>query len=134
MTSRNNFARPGWRLAAFAAVGSLVLAGCSNPNTGTPAPADAKAPPADAHAAEVKAERDKLSADDRALVDAQEWCAINTTERLGSMGPPLKVTVKDQPVFLCCKGCQRKALADPDKTLAAVAELKAKAQADRERK
>ena len=50
------------------------------------------------------------------------------------MGPPLKVTVKDQPVFLCCKGCQKKALADPDKTLAAVAELKAKAKADRERK
>ncbi len=138
MPSRNYFARPGWLLAAVAAVGSLVLAGCSNPNTGHPAPADAKAttnaPPADAHAAEVKAERDKLSADDRALVDAQEWCAINTTERLGSMGPPLKVTVKDQPVFLCCKGCQKKALADPDKTLAAVAELKAKAKADRERK
>jgi hypothetical protein len=38
--------------------------------------------------------------------------------------------VKDQPVFLCCKGCRRKALADPDKTLAKVAELKAKVKAD----
>ena len=138
MTADNPLHCFGWRLAAVLAAGSLVLAGCSNPNSGTPAPADAKAtaktPPADAHAAEVKAERDKLSADDRALVDAQEWCAINTTERLGSMGPPLKVMVKDQPVYLCCKGCQKKALADPDRTLAAVAESKAKAQADRERK
>lgn len=138
MTSRTHFARPAWLLAAFAA-GSLVLAGCSNNNPAGPAPADAtkattKTPPADAHDAEVKAERDKLSADDRALVDAQEWCAVSTDSRLGSMGPPLKVMVRDQPVFLCCKGCQRKALADPDKTLAAVAELKAKAQADRERK
>lgn len=133
MTAGNRFCRPGWLLAAFAAV-SLALAGCSNGNTGGPAPADAKAPPADAHDGEVKAERDKLSPDDRALVDAQEWCAINTTERLGSMGPPLRVTVKDQPVFLCCKGCQKKALADADKTLATVAELKSKAQADRERK
>jgi outer membrane murein-binding lipoprotein Lpp len=135
MTTGTQRNRPGWLVAAFAAVGTLVLAGCSNPNAGTPAPADAKAtaktPPADAHAAEVKAERDKLSADDRALVDAQEWCAINTTERLGSMGPPLKVTVKEQPVFLCCKGCQKKALADPERTLAAVAELKAKAERER---
>lgn len=138
MTSGTHFARTGWLLAAFAA-GSLVLAGCSNNNPTGPAPADAtkattKGPPADAQDAEVKAERDKLSADDRALVDAQEWCAVSTDSRLGSMGPPLKLSVKDQPVFICCKGCQKKALADPDRTLAAVAGLKTKAQADRERK
>jgi hypothetical protein len=28
-------------------------------------------------------------------------------------------------VFLCCKGCEKKALADPDRTLAKVKELKA---------
>lgn len=67
-------------------------------------------------------------------MDGQEWCAVNTTERLGSMGPPLEVMVNDQPVFLCCKGCQRKALADPDKTLATVAGLKAKARAEREKR
>jgi len=42
------------------------------------------------------------------------------------MGVPVKVMVKDQPVFLCCKGCQKEALADPDKTLARVKELRAK--------
>ncbi len=142
MTTDTQLTRSGWRLAAIVAAGSLVLAGCSNPNSGGPAPAAGtqaitKARPTDArnvHNAEVKAERDKLSPEDRILVDAQEWCAINTTERLGSMGPPLKVMVKDQPVFICCKGCQKKALADPDKTLAAVAELKAKATAERDRK
>ena len=131
MTTGNRLKRPGWLLAAFVA-GSLVQAGCSDSNTGSPAQADAtkattKAPPADAHDAEVKAEREKLSPEDRALVDAQEWCAVSTDSRLGSMGPPLKLSVKGQPVFVCCKGCQKKALADPDKTLAAVADLKAKA-------
>jgi len=47
---------------------------------------------------------------------------------------PLEVTVKDQPVFLCCKGCQKKALADPDKTLVAVAELKTRAKAEKDKK
>ena len=41
------------------------------------------------------------------------------------MGTPVKVTVKGQPVFLCCDGCKKKALGDPDKTLAAVEKLKA---------
>jgi hypothetical protein len=44
------------------------------------------------------------------------------------MGVPVKVMVKGQPVFLCCKTCRKQALADPDKTLARVDELKAKAK------
>ena len=143
MTTGNRLKRPGWLLAAFAAVGSMVPAGCSNPNTGSPAPADAtmattkattQAPPADAHDAEATAEREKLSPEDRALVDAQEWCVVSTDSRLGTMGPPLKLSVKDQPVFVCCKGCRKKALADPDKTLATVAELKARAKAEKDKK
>ena len=77
-------------------------------------------------AAELAAERAKLSPEDRALVEAQEWCVVTTDERLGSMGPPIKVMIKDQPVFLCCKGCKKKAEADPDKTIAKLEELKAK--------
>ena len=109
----------GVSIAAFA------LAGCGD---GKPvAPVAAVAPPAAANeTGEVGAERAKLSAEDRALVDAQEWCAVSTDERLGAMGPPLKLDVKGQPVYVCCKGCQRKALADPGATLAKVAELKAK--------
>jgi hypothetical protein len=52
---------------------------------------------------------------------------IQTEERLGGMGTPVKVMVKGQPVFLCCKGCRKEALAQPDKTLAKVKELKEKA-------
>ena len=77
--------------------------------------------------AEVAAERAKLSPEDRKLVDAQDWCVISNDSRLGEMGAPIKLTIKGQPVFLCCKGCQKKAESDPDATLAKVADLKAKA-------
>jgi hypothetical protein len=50
--------------------------------------------------------------DDRKLAEEQKFCAIENDNRLGSMGTPVKVMVKDQPVFLCCKGCQKKALSD----------------------
>jgi hypothetical protein len=80
---------------------------------------------------EIATERAKLSAEDRAAVEAQEWCAINTDERLGSMGAPIRLDIKGQPVFICCKGCKRKAEADPDKTLATVERLKAKAKAEK---
>jgi len=43
------------------------------------------------------------------------------------MGAPIKLMVKDQPVFICCKGCKDEALAHPDKTLAKVETLKKKA-------
>ena len=46
------------------------------------------------------------------------------------MGPPIKIELKGQPVYLCCKGCQKRAEADPDKTLATVAALKAKVKAE----
>ncbi len=108
-------------------VAVFALAGCGD---GKPVPPIAVVPPPAAAGAaetgEVGAERAKLSAEDRARVDAQEWCAVSTDERLGAMGPPLKLDVNGQAVYVCCKGCQRKALADPDATLAKVAELKAK--------
>ena len=110
---------------------TVVLAGCGQDKPAvepTPTPAKADSGPTD----EVAAERAKLSPDDRALVEAQEWCVISTDERLGSMGPPIKLDIKGQPVFVCCKGCNRKAKADPDKTLAKVAELKAKAKGEKE--
>jgi hypothetical protein len=79
--------------------------------------------------ADIRAERAKLSPEDQALVAAQEYCAISTEERLGAMGPPVKIMLNDQPVFLCCKGCEKRARANPDQTLATVAELKAKVKA-----
>ena len=74
----------------------LVLAGCAaSPTTPTDKQSDNKAEA-------VRAERAKLDPEDRALVDAQEWCVVEPTERLGSMGPPIKVDIRGQAVFLCC--------------------------------
>jgi multidrug efflux pump subunit AcrA (membrane-fusion protein) len=71
----------------------------------------------------------KLSPEDRIVVEAQGFCPVLTDNRLGSMGKPVKLLVKGQPVFLCCKGCVNKALADPDKTLTSVGEVKARGTA-----
>ena len=114
--------------ALVVSVAALALAGCGDARPPAP-PAVAAATPAaptTAGSGEVAAGRAKLPAEDRVLVEAQEWCAVSTDERLGAMGPPLKLDVGGQPVFVCCKGCRRKALADPDATLAKVAELKAR--------
>ena len=71
-------------------------------------------------AAQIQANLAKLSPEDRQLVEAQQYCPIMVKNRLGVMGTPVKVMVKDQPVFLCCNGCRAKALANPDRTLANV--------------
>lgn len=68
----------------------------------------------------------KLSSEDRALAEAQKFCAVMSRERLGGMGVPLKLDIKGQTVFVCCKGCRTKALKHPDETLAKVAEMKSK--------
>lgn len=110
-------------LAVSAAV--AVATGCGGEKPAAPT-ASGGAAPSPAVTDEVAAERAKLTPEDHALVDAQEWCAVSTDERLGSMGPPVKLDIRGQPVFVCCKGCKRKAEADPDKTLKTVADLKAK--------
>ncbi|MBI3461961.1 MAG: hypothetical protein HY000_02735 [Planctomycetes bacterium] len=53
----------------------------------------------------------------------QQICPISG-EPLGSMGMPHKVTVKDQTIFLCCKGCGSEAKKEPDEVLKKVTELK----------
>jgi RND family efflux transporter MFP subunit len=65
-----------------------------------------------------------LSAEDRALVESQKFCPILKNNRLGSMGPPVKLDVEGQPVFVCCEACQEQALDDPQKTLAQVAKTR----------
>ncbi|HEY7326105.1 MAG TPA: hypothetical protein VH592_00590 [Gemmataceae bacterium] len=72
----------------------------------------------------IKAVLDKLDPDDRKMAEEQRFCAVEMENRLGSMGKPVKVIIKEQPVFLCCKGCERRALTNPNKTLAAVKKLK----------
>jgi hypothetical protein len=142
-TARHN-EDPAMRLLSHAlcATATITLAGCYGNPTPTPKPPPAIAktpspttPTADKAAekeAKIKAERAKLSEEDRALVEAQEWC-VATSHRLGEMGPPVKIMVKDKPVFLCCDGCEAEALANPDETLAKVEELKAKRKGEGEK-
>lgn len=65
----------------------------------------------------IRAQMEKLSPEDRKLAEAQVFCAIDQDSPLGTMGPILKVNVKGQPVFLCCKGCETEAKTHPDETL-----------------
>src|SRR5436853_3988148 len=91
----------------------LVVAGCGSP----PAPDTAR------EERKIQATLDKLSPEDRKLAEEQKFCALENDHRLGSMGVPYRTTIKGETVFFCCKGCEKEALAEPDKTLAKVKEL-----------
>jgi hypothetical protein len=102
------------RLGVFLLVAlSAIASGCAQ--NGTPAP-DKEA--------KIKAALEQLDPADRKLAEEQKYCAVETENRLGKMGKPIKLMIKDQPVFLCCEGCTKTAQKDPDTTLAAVAKLK----------
>jgi uncharacterized protein (TIGR03000 family) len=75
---------------------------------------------------EIAANLAELSPEDRKLAEAQKMCP-EEEEPLGAMGVPIKILLKGQPVFLCCKGCIAQARKDPDKTLAKVKTYKEKA-------
>jgi hypothetical protein len=77
---------------------------------------------------EIQAALAQLSPEDRQLALAQKYCPVMEDSRLGEMGPPIKLEIKGQAVFICCKGCRSKALREADKTLAKVAEFKARAK------
>jgi hypothetical protein len=59
----------------------------------------------------------KLSPEDRKLVEKQRFCVVETGNRLGAMGPPVKLLIQGQPVFLCCEGCRQQALDKPQEML-----------------
>lgn len=56
---------------------------------------------------------------DAELALVQKNCPV-TDEPLGSMGVPIKVTVKNRDVFVCCDGCKGAVEDDPDTYLAKV--------------
>ena len=76
-----------------------------------------------AEQARIEAALAKLNPDDQRLARNQVFCAIDQDSRLGSMGPIHKLMVKNQPVFLCCKGCEAEARTHPDDTLLKVQNL-----------
>jgi Cu(I)/Ag(I) efflux system membrane fusion protein len=76
--------------------------------------------------AKIKAALAKLTAADRRLAAVQQFCPIQEGNRLGSMGPPAKVVLEGQAVFLCCPGCVNEAREHPHQTLEKLERLKAK--------
>lgn len=62
----------------------------------------------------------ELSPADRELAIEQQVCPVSG-EKLGSMGPPIKVTVAGHEVFICCSGCKQQLEDDPAKYLAKLA-------------
>ena len=73
------------------------------------------------------AQIEKLSPADRELAIQQVTCPI-TGEPLGSMGVPVKIVLKGQPVFLCCIGCETEAKEHPDETVSKVDKLRSKSR------
>lgn len=119
-------------LGTCLAVAVMLFSGCGTAQNAGPAKSsDVEHGNHDA-VAEQAASLAKLSPEDRTLAEAQGYCAVSE-EPLGSMGTPIKLIIKDEPVFVCCKGCDKKAKSDPDKTLAKVTELKAKVNAEAEK-
>lgn len=82
----------------------------------TPA-APVSTPAADDEAAEVEKALAQLSPEDRAIAEKQKVCLV-AGGPLGGMGKPIKVNVKGRDVFICCKGCEKDLLENPDKYLA----------------
>jgi Cu(I)/Ag(I) efflux system membrane fusion protein len=72
----------------------------------------------------VRAALAKLNPADRKLAEAQQFCPVRPKNRLGVMGPPVKVVLDDDTVFLCCDDCLDQAKADPKKTAESVRRLR----------
>ena len=110
-------------------VGVALTVGCQTQTppatTASPAQTSHDEHPDEAADPKVSASLAKLSPEDRQLAKAQKFCAVMNQKQLGSMGAPLKLEIKGERVFLCCAGCNSKALTNPDETLAKVAALKA---------
>lgn len=109
--------------------GSVVLVGCQPQAAKEREKKEGKQ--AKGRSAEVQAALAELSAEDRKLAEAQGFCPV-MDEPLGSMGKPFKVVIRDQPVFLCCKGCRTRAVNNPEKTLNKVKELQARVRSAQE--
>ncbi len=59
---------------------------------------------------------EQLPPEDWQAAKAQAMCPVAGVA-LGSMGVPVKITLRGKVVFVCCQGCVGKAKLDPDGTL-----------------
>lgn len=108
-----------------------LLAGCAGSADNKPrAQGDAPKPTEKTVDNEVKIRDNlaKLNDEDRGDAELQKFCAVHAKNRLGSMGAPVRVAVKnkegkEQDVFLCCDGCRDEAVKNGAKTAARADEL-----------
>jgi Cu(I)/Ag(I) efflux system membrane fusion protein len=68
----------------------------------------------------AKAAERPTATDDATLIAFQKICPV-TGLKLGSMGNPIKLTVNDQAVFVCCSSCEKRLQESPDEYLAKIA-------------
>jgi hypothetical protein len=91
--------------AAVAMFSGALIVGCSAKpsaeDTSQTAPATSAETSSQTEMSDAMA---NLSPEDRALAEAQKICPVSN-EPLGSMGEPIKVTVDDRSIFVCCQGC-----------------------------
>ena len=102
------------------AAGSIYFGGSGGSQSGSTVTAVRPSTPEDPDA-KIETALASLSAEDRALAESQGYCPILTNNRLGSMGPPVKLDVAGKTVFVCCEGCKEQALDEPEATLAEAA-------------
>ena len=105
------------------AAGSIYFGSSSGSKTASTGTSNVRPSTPEDPLAKIESALATLSPEDRALVRAQKYCP-SLDNVLGAMGPPLKVMIEGQPVFLCCSGCEKNALEHPQQMLAKVAELK----------
>ncbi|MDC0936458.1 hypothetical protein OAS39_09230, partial [Pirellulales bacterium] len=65
----------------------------------------------------MKMELAKLSPADAASAEKQHICPVSG-KMLGAMGSPIKVDVDGQQVWICCEGCRKRLLENPEEYLA----------------
>jgi Cu(I)/Ag(I) efflux system membrane fusion protein len=107
------------------AAGSIYFGGTGLSSGGRSATSAVRATTPSDPQERIAANLAKLPPEDRALAIAQKLCPVLPGSTLGSMGPPLKLTVAGETVFVCCAGCQEAALAQPEQTVAKVRQLRA---------
>lgn len=99
----------------LALAGCIIGCGANIQNPPVKAPADLKAPVSDMD--KMKAELAKMDPEDAASAEKQHFCPVSE-KMLGTMGPPRKVDIDGQAVWICCEGCREELLAEKDKYLA----------------
>jgi Cu(I)/Ag(I) efflux system membrane fusion protein len=107
------------------AAGALYAAGNSSTARNVKPSTPAVERPKSDDEAQIAAGLAKLPGTDRRLAQEQRYCAVNRDNRLGAMGAPVKLVLQGEPVFLCCEGCRDGAMAQPQKTVDRVRELRA---------